>query len=1139
MRVDIRGVVWGASKLVAASMLTAAIIAQQTHLRLDVVPDAQCATEVTSIVEDADRRLWVAAFDCLLCDEGEGFFRVEFAPGPDGAAPHQISALCVARDGSLLAASFNGLWRVLRGEKVATWIPGSGKSAIWGVQPGAADQVWIGVGASLLRLSLRDGSLDPVPMGPRFPRSLKRSAKGIWSSNAEGLWFLGDSEGQWRCLDQVAAPDEMLTVRGDDAVVVLQGAIVRVTPDGSLARMCSGEPVSSQSPIAVVLPGGLFVLSRDTGQAYLLPEAGHSLEPLHASSEFFTDGSMMACVLAADRQGMIWVGGSRDGRNSVVRGVVLDGMASSELHDLQRDEQVKAIVGSGSGLWLGTNRGRLLRHEKGRCEVVEVPWPVTELSRGSAIQDVRVLRVAPDGQLVVALSRSLWRHDGEWHLVDDQDAEIRGAVFDAAGRLWVAWENVVVRASWQSIRDERPEWRSSAEPGLDLSVVHAGRSGGAWIAGQYGMIRKLDDEMQWSRFVELPLREGVEALVAGPNAGLWAMTCGRVWQIDETDMTVREFVANPYPDDLFLGIATLPSGDLLLLKQRDVLHLDPTGATRGCRIGCLQPVFGAPPRPAWVAPEGDCWTPSLRGIEHIASNFCLQGPWSGVVAGVRLRCGAKDQRFDIGDSELVMEVDGSAAPRVVPRIIDRSLDRPLEPRVFLRTAGADSMEMELDGVAIPPIGHYSVSCRFTVPSHGVREVQLGRLVTLPAPDRRHFLLVALLLCGSGFVVWRRKRSRERRVLRFDQISAAGDRAAHGLVDLAAAAVTVAETLRGILRAKHASVLVWREEGEAAGRVIAELGPACSTAVELAESCREKGLPVGESYYVACFGRHRHLLALLDGGGAPRIAIFLKSVRGVSAQEVERIDQVVQPILVSIRKHIWLHRLESDFAEKSSAFEMDAHDLRSPLTALSFAAGSIVDAAKQRTDGEVLRGAQEIEVLVERVVASLEGMLRNAAAVPGIELRKGNPVALAKSVVALMEVQARRKEVRIVGLGLEAVEEVWIDESWLRRVMENLLGNAIKYSPPGSEVRFTCSVDEQGWRLIVEDQGPGFSAGEIGSVFLPGITGSAPATAGEGKTGIGLWIVRQAVRSMRGKVRIGNRPSGGARIEIVLPRELPS
>jgi two-component system sensor histidine kinase ChvG len=114
---------------------------------------------------------------------------------------------------------------------------------------------------------------------------------------------------------------------------------------------------------------------------------------------------------------------------------------------------------------------------------------------------------------------------------------------------------------------------------------------------------------------------------------------------------------------------------------------------------------------------------------------------------------------------------------------------------------------------------------------------------------------------------------------------------------------------------------------------------------------------------------------------------------------------------------------------------------------------------------------------------------------------------------------------------------------IETIVENLVDNAVGFSPPGGAVRVIVAADRHRAHLKVMDQGPGVGPQSLDRIFEKGFSsrpgaGREPAGA-DRNFGMGLWIVRRNVEAMSGTVRVENRASGGFIVEIVLPLAGPA
>jgi two-component system, OmpR family, sensor kinase len=215
----------------------------------------------------------------------------------------------------------------------------------------------------------------------------------------------------------------------------------------------------------------------------------------------------------------------------------------------------------------------------------------------------------------------------------------------------------------------------------------------------------------------------------------------------------------------------------------------------------------------------------------------------------------------------------------------------------------------------------------------------------------------------------------------------------------------------------------------------------------------------------------------------------------------------------------------------------SHQLRTPLTGLQL---RLEAAALKSRDPAVERELAAAERETERLASLLNGLLALARErtrpAPGPPLAVGPELAAA---VERWEGPAALKDQRLVveqdpGVTLRAARED------LAIVVDNLIENAIEYSPAGTQIEVEARVGGTQACIAVSDRGPGLPPGEEQRVFERFFRGSAAGSHASG-SGLGLAIVRALAERWGGTVSIANREHGGARAEVWLPaapRERP-
>jgi len=220
-------------------------------------------------------------------------------------------------------------------------------------------------------------------------------------------------------------------------------------------------------------------------------------------------------------------------------------------------------------------------------------------------------------------------------------------------------------------------------------------------------------------------------------------------------------------------------------------------------------------------------------------------------------------------------------------------------------------------------------------------------------------------------------------------------------------------------------------------------------------------------------------------------------------------------------------------EKSELMHVAAHDLRGPLTSLTLGAEllqeKLAGEARQQAEG-MISSARQMTHLIDDLleVHELEEGRRRFVPAPT------DSRAMLRQALLGLEPVARRKRISFDAHGLGEGPMVLADAGALREVIDNLLTNALKFSPPGSCVSVIVGNRPGCVRIDIADQGPGVPDTERERIFTKYARGTAKPTAGETSTGLGLAIVRELISAMNGRVWCEALPAGGANFVIEVP-----
>jgi len=193
----------------------------------------------------------------------------------------------------------------------------------------------------------------------------------------------------------------------------------------------------------------------------------------------------------------------------------------------------------------------------------------------------------------------------------------------------------------------------------------------------------------------------------------------------------------------------------------------------------------------------------------------------------------------------------------------------------------------------------------------------------------------------------------------------------------------------------------------------------------------------------------------------------------------------------------------------------AHDLKTPLARLRLRAEMLSD---PKAAAGVTRDVESMSAIVEQFLTFAQSSEPTARPVP-VDKRIGE-------LAASLQEQDRK-----VVLELNAGDGFRMIATQLDRIIGNLVDNAYAYGQP--PVCVATSRTQEGWKLIVEDEGPGIPDDAIERVTMPFVR-LDPARGGNAHSGLGLAIVDRLVRQAGGRLSIANREEGGLRVEMMFP-----
>jgi two-component system sensor histidine kinase KdpD len=223
--------------------------------------------------------------------------------------------------------------------------------------------------------------------------------------------------------------------------------------------------------------------------------------------------------------------------------------------------------------------------------------------------------------------------------------------------------------------------------------------------------------------------------------------------------------------------------------------------------------------------------------------------------------------------------------------------------------------------------------------------------------------------------------------------------------------------------------------------------------------------------------------------------------------------------------------------RSTLLASISHDLRTPLAVITGASSALTDPQLKLTPEARAQLARSIDTKARQMSELISNVLDLMRFEAGqVHLRRDW-----QTIDDLVGTALTRLEVgtgdRRIGVHLPAeLPAVYVDAPLVTQVLLNLLENALKHTPPGTEIDVSAALEGNALHVVVEDHGPGLPPGDPELLFAKFQRGREESNAGG--AGLGLAICRAIVEAHGGRIGAAARPGGGARFTFTLPTAEP-
>lgn len=240
----------------------------------------------------------------------------------------------------------------------------------------------------------------------------------------------------------------------------------------------------------------------------------------------------------------------------------------------------------------------------------------------------------------------------------------------------------------------------------------------------------------------------------------------------------------------------------------------------------------------------------------------------------------------------------------------------------------------------------------------------------------------------------------------------------------------------------------------------------------------------------------------------------------------------------LEAHSTIDELQYQNTSKTKFLGVASHDLRNPIASIC-GVSHFLETERFGTLNESQR--EMVRCIIdasENMLTLVEDLLDvSKIDLDHFELARESlrPAELVSQVEKLQTPAAEKKSIKLSHEDTSEGALSSIDRRLITRCIENLVTNAIKFSPKSTAIKLETRADSDHVLISVRDQGPGIPENEFDKLFKEFSRTSNMPTGGESTSGIGLYVVKRIVSSHAGEITVENQSGGGAHFQIKLKR----
>lgn len=252
---------------------------------------------------------------------------------------------------------------------------------------------------------------------------------------------------------------------------------------------------------------------------------------------------------------------------------------------------------------------------------------------------------------------------------------------------------------------------------------------------------------------------------------------------------------------------------------------------------------------------------------------------------------------------------------------------------------------------------------------------------------------------------------------------------------------------------------------------------------------------------------------------------------------EKVRDRTHELMIANERLKELDRMKSQFVSNVS------HELKTPLTAIKGSVDNMLDGLTGPLNEKQMRYTTRVKANTDRLTRLISDLLDLSIIESGKVEIKPASLAIAMVVYEIAETLrpvAEEKTVNLEVLSTDNNLTAWADRDKITQVLMNLVGNAVKFSPPNGKVSVDVQKNGDAWvRVSVTDAGPGIPLGDRDKIFNEFYQITQPGGQKPNGTGLGLAISKRLVELHGGKIWVESEPGKGSIFSFTLSVQQPS